>query len=178
MEYVIIILLFCLWLFHSQLYRLKFRNKIPTDIKTRLIDLGRNSIKEFDVPVGAILVYNGEIIGEGYNTVIRDKQLSGHAEINALNMAFEKFDQEFFKLDRKKLILYSTYEPCEMCKGALIHYNVKNILFEERKPVKSQLKSTIKTVLYEITKRVFKGGGAQKQLFQEHPGYRKHHNLD
>src|SRR5687768_3227034 len=78
-----------------------------------------------EVPVGAILVLNNEIIGQGYNQSITLNDPSAHAEIMALRSGAQK-------LNNYRLIdttLYVTLEPCLMCIGALIHARIKHLVF-------------------------------------------------
>ena len=166
-------LLFLLWLFQTQLYRFKTSKKISEDIKDLLFKLGKEPLKNNDIPIGAVLIYKRKVIGKGYNNVIKDKCLSGHAEINAINNAYSKLGKQFFELDYKKLILFSTYEPCEMCKGALTHYNIRKVFFIKRKPIKMQLKSTLKEIYYELTKKKIRSLDFQEDLFLMHPEYKK-----
>ncbi len=162
-----------LLLFPTQLYHLKPKSEISKEILKNLTKLGKEALKSNDVPVAALLIYQDTIIGKGYNTVFDKKELSGHAEINALNMAFEKYGTEFYALDRNKLYLYSSFEPCEMCKGAIIHYNIDNVYFEQGKSVFHQFKSTLKELKYEFSKKKIDAENLQENLFMQHPDYYK-----
>ena len=157
----------------NQLYRLRGKAEVSEEVKNELNRLGQKALETNDVPVAAIVTYFDTIIGKGYNTVRRNHNLGGHAEINALSDAYSKFGDEFSNLDRSKLVLYSTFEPCEMCKGALVHYNIKNVLFEQNKPMGVQLKSQLKQWRYEVYKKHFDAPGLQENLFLQHPDYPK-----
>ena len=78
-----------------------------------------------EVPVGAIVVYKGEIIAESYNTNQITNNPINHAEINVINQASKYLDSKF--LDG--CILYVTLEPCMMCTGAIINARIKKIYF-------------------------------------------------
>jgi len=173
-----ILVLFLIWLCQSQLYRLRFSKPIPENYSEKLSQLGAQSVASLDTPIGAILVYKGEIIGEGFNTVKKDKRLSSHAEINAINMAFEKYSEAFFKLDRKELVLYSTFEPCPMCKGVLVNFNIRRVFFEGKKGLGEQAKWTLKELYYELTKRPLKNENIHQDLLLKHPNVRKQNGLD
>ncbi len=170
---VLLIAILIALLFQSQFYELRSEEEVKEQYKKEIIALGEEALKSLDVPVGAILLYGDSIIGKGYNTVRDKKVLSGHAEINALNMAYENYGASFAKLDRNKLALYSSFEPCEMCKGALIHYNINQVYFERRKPLLHQLKSTVKGLQYEWSKKKFDADSLQEKLFLKHPEYAK-----
>ncbi len=78
-----------------------------------------------EVPVGACVVSNGELIGEGYNTPISDNDPSAHAELRAVKNAASKV-QNYRLIDAT---LYVTLEPCSMCAGMLVHARVKRVVF-------------------------------------------------
>ncbi len=78
-----------------------------------------------EVPVGACVVLNGELIGEGFNTPITDNDPSAHAELRAVKEAASKV-QNYRLIDAT---LYATLEPCSMCAGMLVHARVKRVVF-------------------------------------------------
>lgn len=83
-----------------------------------------------EVPVGAILVQNGEVIGRGFNQPISSHDPSAHAEMVALRQAAGA--QQNYRLPDSTL--YVTLEPCTMCAGLLIHSRVKRLVFGAREP--------------------------------------------
>ncbi|CAI4155703.1 tRNA adenosine(34) deaminase TadA [Alteromonas macleodii] len=78
-----------------------------------------------EVPVGACVVLNGELIGEGFNTPITDNDPSAHAELRAVKEAASAV-QNYRLIDAT---LYVTLEPCSMCAGMLVHARVKRVVF-------------------------------------------------
>lgn len=169
---VLFIIVGCfLMIFQSQSYRAKTKVEIRDDVKSELNQLGETALASKDVPVGAVLIYKDTIIGRGYNTVKKENNIGGHAEINAMSDAYKTYGEEFSKLDRAELFLYSTFEPCEMCKGAIIHYNIKNVYFERNKTLWEQLKSTGKSFFYNLKARRFDAEDLQENLFRKHPDY-------
>ncbi|MDR9830161.1 tRNA adenosine(34) deaminase TadA [Vibrio sp. FNV 38] len=78
-----------------------------------------------EVPVGAVLVKDGEIVAQGYNRSIIDHDATAHAEIQTLRQA-GKLLGNYRLLDTT---LYVTLEPCPMCAGALLHSRVKRVVF-------------------------------------------------
>lgn len=76
-----------------------------------LYDLALKSLKNGDIPVGCIVVKNDKIIGQGYNNRHFNKQVIGHAEINAINEACKNVND--WRLN--DCILYTTLKPCKMC---------------------------------------------------------------
>lgn len=165
------IICFVLILFQSQCYRVKPKKEIPSEFKKELNEVGEKALTTEDVPVAAILVYKGNIIGKGYNTVKKDFNLAGHAEINAINEAYKKYGEKFYDLDRSELILYTTFEPCQMCKGAMQHYHIEHVYFEKNKSFLFQVKGTIKAFLFELKKQRFNAENLQENLFHKHPDY-------
>lgn len=83
-----------------------------------------------EVPVGAVVVVNGEIVGRGFNQPISSCDPSAHAEIQALRDAAEKL-QNYRLVDAE---LFVTVEPCTMCAGAIIHSRIKRVVFGTTEP--------------------------------------------
>lgn len=83
-----------------------------------------------EVPVGAIIVKNMEVIGTGYNKVISDKSVASHAEINAINNASHYLNN--YRLN--DCDMYVTLEPCHMCAKAILDARIKNLYFGALEP--------------------------------------------
>ena len=98
-----------------------------TDEEYMMIALAeaKKSLVSEDVPVGAVIVYNGEIIAKSYNQKEKHKKATHHAEILAIEEASEKLDT--YRLD--DAIIYTTKEPCLMCMGAILSARIKKIVF-------------------------------------------------
>ncbi|HKG22682.1 MAG TPA: tRNA adenosine(34) deaminase TadA [Blastocatellia bacterium] len=80
---------------------------------------------EGEVPIGAVVVREGAIIGRGHNAVIRSSDPSAHAEVMALRSAAVAGGN--YRLSGS--ILYSTVEPCAMCAGAIVHARVARLVY-------------------------------------------------
>jgi len=91
----------------------------------RALDLAKHAEKEEEVPVGALLVLNGECIAEGWNKPITENDPSAHAEIITLRAAGQSL-KNYRLIDTT---LYVTLEPCVMCAGAIIHARVARVVF-------------------------------------------------
>ena len=89
------------------------------------IVLARLAAESGEVPVGAVVVRNGEIIGRGYNQPIQLHDPSAHAEVMALRAAGQ-FENNY-RLPGCEL--YVTLEPCAMCSGAIQHARIKRVVF-------------------------------------------------
>lgn len=89
------------------------------------LTLAEQAGREGEVPVGAVLVKDNQIVGEGWNRPIGCHDPSAHAEIMAIRDAGQRI-QNYRLLDTT---LYVTLEPCVMCAGALIHARVKRVVF-------------------------------------------------
>jgi tRNA(Arg) A34 adenosine deaminase TadA len=95
---------------------------------------GRIAFKGGDVPVAAVLWFGDSLIGKGSNTVNRLLEAEGHAEINAISDALKKIGMDKFKrLSRDSLLLITTFEPCGMCRGAIVEYNIQRVVFIKEK---------------------------------------------
>ncbi|TXZ74991.1 tRNA adenosine(34) deaminase TadA [Vibrio mimicus] len=91
----------------------------------RAIMLAAQAEEQGEVPVGAVLVRDGEIIAEGWNCSITHNDATAHAEIEVIRKA-GKVLSNYRLLDTT---LYVTLEPCPMCAGALLHSRVKRIVY-------------------------------------------------
>lgn len=89
------------------------------------IKLAQKAAAQNEVPVGAIVVLDDEIIGAGWNQPITSKDPTAHAEIIALRQAARKLNN-YRVLDTT---LYVTLEPCLMCVGAMVHARIKRVVF-------------------------------------------------
>ncbi len=100
------------------------------EFMARALELAREAASHGEVPVGALLVRNGVIIGQGYNAPISSNDPTAHAEIVALRDASRRFAN--YRLPGSTL--YVTLEPCTMCIGAIIHARVERLVFAAREP--------------------------------------------
>jgi len=96
-----------------------------TGFMRRALDLALRAEQEGEVPVGAVLVKDGQIIGEGWNQPIGSHDPTAHAEIQALRAGAQKLRN--YRLPDSTL--YVTLEPCPMCAGAIVHARVKRVVF-------------------------------------------------
>lgn len=84
-----------------------------------------------EVPVGAVLVHDGKIIGQGFNCPIVQHDPTAHAEIQAIRDAC--LQQKNYRLP-EQTTLYVTLEPCTQCVGALVHARVARVVFAATEP--------------------------------------------
>jgi len=95
-----------------------------------------------EVPVGAVVVRDNEIIGEGFNQTLNLNDPSAHAEIMALRDAARK-------VENHRLVdacLYVTIEPCTMCAGALIHARIGRLVYGAKEPRAGAIESSIQVL--------------------------------
>ncbi len=107
-------------------------NDTETDIRfmERALLLSRRAAEEGEVPVGALIVRDGEVIGEGWNRPIAEHDPTGHAEIRALRDAAKRVGN--YRLP--DTTLYVTLEPCPMCAGAMVHARIARVVFGAADP--------------------------------------------
>lgn len=86
--------------------------------------------KRNEVPIGAVIVKDNLIIGEGHNRVIHDLDISSHAEINAIRHASKKIKN--YRLNNCDM--YVTIEPCHMCSKAILDARIKNLFIGAPEP--------------------------------------------
>ncbi len=96
----------------------------------RAIELARLAESRGEVPVGAVLVKDDQIIGEGYNSPISESDPTAHAEIRALRDAAQRLGN--YRLLNTSL--YVTLEPCLMCVGAIVHARIGEVVFGASEP--------------------------------------------
>lgn len=95
------------------------------DFMKRAVELAKLSALEGEVPVGAVIVRDGKIVGEGRNRREYGKNALYHAEIEAIDSACRKLGG--WRLWQCEL--YVTLEPCPMCAGAIINSRIKRVYF-------------------------------------------------
>ena len=96
----------------------------------RCLELAEQAAKIGEVPVGAVIVLNNEIVGEGYNQPISSCDPSAHAEIVAIRDASKRIEN--YRLP--DTTLYVTVEPCTMCAGALVQARIKRLVYGAPEP--------------------------------------------
>jgi tRNA(adenine34) deaminase len=94
------------------------------------LELAREAKKVNEVPVGAIVVLEGKVIGLGSNTRENAQDPCGHAEIHALQSAAKKINN--WRLS--KCVMYVTLEPCIMCAGAIIQARIERVVYGAKDP--------------------------------------------
>ena len=99
--------------------------------------LARKAGMEGEVPVGAIVVLEGEIIGKGWNQPISSCDPTAHAEVVALREAARKVGN--YRLVNAELFV--TLEPCSMCAGAIVHSRIKRLVYGAHEPKAGVVKS-------------------------------------
>jgi tRNA(adenine34) deaminase len=111
------------------------------DFMRQALQLAQRAREEGEVPVGAVVVYEGKVIGEGWNRPIKAADPTAHAEIQALRSAASATKN--YRLTGATL--YVTLEPCEMCLGAMFHARIARVVYGATDPKKLVLKNQILT---------------------------------
>jgi tRNA(adenine34) deaminase len=104
---------------------------------SRALDLAREAAAVGEVPVGAVIVRDGEVLGEGHNRTVRDADPTTHAEIVAIRRAAATIG------DWRLLgcTLYVTLEPCAMCAGAIVLARIPRVVFGALDPKAGMVES-------------------------------------
>ena len=103
------------------------------------IEEAKKSLALVEVPVGAVVVCEGEVVSAAYNTRETDKNAVNHAELLAIAAACKKLGGwRLHKCD-----LYVTLEPCPMCAGAIINSRIKRVIFGAKDPKSGAFGSVI-----------------------------------
>jgi cytosine deaminase len=90
------------------------------------LDEARKGLAEGGIPIGSVLVIEGQIVGRGHNRRIQKESAILHAEMDALENAGRLHAQDY-----QRATLYSTLSPCDMCSGASLLYKIPKIVIGE-----------------------------------------------
>ena len=91
----------------------------------KALNLAKKAGETGEVPIGAVIVYQGKIIASAYNKRNQSKDATSHAEILAIKKACKKLGD--WRLDGAEM--YVTLEPCPMCAGAIVNARIKKVYF-------------------------------------------------
>lgn len=94
------------------------------------LELAQKAEVAGEVPVGCVIVRNGELIAEGWNRPIGSSDPTAHAEVVALRAAGQELDN--YRIPEAEL--YVTLEPCPMCVGAMLHARIKRVIYAATDP--------------------------------------------
>ncbi len=108
------------------------KNNMNNDIKfmKEALKEAKKAYAKKEIPVGAVIVYQDEIIARAHNTRVSEKQVFTHAEIKAINKACKKLNSWILE----DCTIYVTLEPCLMCTGALLQSRIKRIVYATTEP--------------------------------------------
>jgi tRNA(adenine34) deaminase len=106
----------------------------------RALELARLARERGEVPVGAVVVLDDQVIGEGFNQPITASDPTAHAEMVALRDAAKRIGN--YRLSGATL--YVTIEPCQMCVGAMVHARVAKVVYGTREPKAGAIESAMR----------------------------------
>ena len=101
------------------------------------LELAKRAAQKGEIPVGAVIVYQGEVLGEGWNQPIASHDPTAHAEIQAIREAANRIGN--YRL--LNTILYATLEPCAMCAGAMVHARINRLVYGAHDPKAGAVKT-------------------------------------
>ena len=104
------------------------------------LELAREARERGEVPVGAVLVMDGEILGRGFNQPVSRNDPTAHAEIVALREAGREAGN--YRLPGSTM--YVTIEPCQMCVGAMVHARVARVVYGTPEPKAGAIESAMR----------------------------------
>jgi tRNA(adenine34) deaminase len=104
------------------------------------LELAREARERGEVPVGAVVVLDGEIVGRGFNQPVSLNDPTAHAEIVALRQA----GQEIGNYRLPGSTMYVTIEPCQMCVGAMVHARVARVVYGTPEPKAGAIESAMR----------------------------------
>ncbi|MCA1929139.1 nucleoside deaminase [Rheinheimera sp.] len=92
------------------------------------IEQAKKSLAEGGIPIGSVLVINGEIVGRGHNQRVQKGSCVLHAEMDCLENAGRLTAQDY-----RQAVLYSTLSPCDMCSGTVLLYGIPKVVVGENR---------------------------------------------
>ncbi len=104
--------------------------KTQSEFLAEAVAQAKTSLAEGGIPIGAVLVCDGEVIGRGYNRRIQHNSAIHHAEMNCFENA-GRFPAAVYR----KSTLYTTLSPCYMCAGAAVLFGVRKVVIGEKRTV-------------------------------------------
>ena len=104
------------------------------------LELAREGRRRGEVPVGAVVVLDGTVIGEGFNQPITAHDPTAHAEVVAIRAAAARLGN--YRLTGAELFV--TIEPCQMCVGAMVHARIARVVYAAREPKAGALESAMR----------------------------------
>ena len=142
------------------------------------IEQARDALRYGEVPVGAVIVLGGSIIGEGFNQPIGSHDATAHAEVMALRDAGRR--SQNYRLTGATL--YVTIEPCQMCVGAMIHARIGRVVYGTREQKAGAIESAMRAHEHpSLNHRLSATGGVLelecREIIQEFFKDRRHSDL-
>jgi len=95
---------------------------------TAALEEAKKGLAEGGIPIGSVIVYNGQIIGRGHNRRAQKGSAILHAEMDALENAGRQPAQVY-----RESVLYTTLSPCPMCSGAIVLYGIRKVVIGENR---------------------------------------------
>lgn len=103
---------------------------MPMEMMNHAIKMAKKAFDKGEIPIGAVITHNGEIIAAEHNRVEQNKDCTCHAEINAIKKACTKLGTKLLT----GCEMYVTIEPCAMCAGAIINSRIKRLYIGASEP--------------------------------------------
>lgn len=110
----------------------------------KAIELALENVKEGGDPYGAVVVKDGEIIGEGVNTTHKYPDVSGHAELAAIREAQKHLN----RIDLSDCTIYASGHPCPMCLGSIVFSGIKKVVYANSLEEAEKIGSTLSKDTY------------------------------
>lgn len=133
-----------------------------TDIRAEVIKEAKIALENGDVPIGAVIVHNGNIISTGRNDRESTNDVTGHAEIRAI----KKAEKECLDFRLENVELYVSITPCIMCAGAIIQSRINKVYALEKSNVDEDFVSDIflHNRTHKVDYKVIGDDGTTKEL--------------
>ncbi len=123
------------------------QSRVDHAFMAEALALAKIAQQQGEIPIGALVVYKGQVIGKGYNRSVAASDPSAHAEVVALRAAARHLGN--YRLEQTTL--YVTLEPCLMCCGALLQARIERLVYGAREPRMGAVVSLYDTLMAQGT---------------------------
>ena len=136
--------------------------RVYHDFMKAAIEEAKLGLREGGIPIGSVLVKDGEIIGRGHNRRVQDKDPTSHAEIDCLRKTGRVGSYA-------GTTLYSTLMPCSLCAGAVIQFRIKKVVVGESASFPGAEEPMVKNGVEVINLDIDECKGIMKDFIEKHP---------
>jgi len=143
-----------------------YKQAQPDDIKyiTLALQEATQGLKEGGIPVGSVLVIDGQVVGKGHNRRVQSGNPILHGEMDCLQNAGRLKSDDYLKAT-----IYTTLSPCPMCSGAILHYKIPRVVMAENKNYRGAEDLLMSKNIELMNLNMFEAVEMMEKFIKEHP---------